>query len=210
LEFYPRSPAASPREYNTSGGPKSYPKCPGKKWGTPVRDPFREIVDDLILDWDLEDINPPKGLFTWSTKIIGSGHIAARLNRFLFQHSLLLLGLTLDSSIIPFNASDHKPILLSISQEHNLGPIPFHFSPSWIQHDEFLDVVSSVWKEAITSPPFLFWEEKLRNLKATLKSWAKSLKTPLFQRMAAQQALEQHQIQVELLLVDPNCKIPDI
>ena len=35
-----------------------------KKGGTPVRDPAREWVKDIILGWDLIDINPVKGNFT--------------------------------------------------------------------------------------------------------------------------------------------------
>ena len=39
-----------------------------KKGGSLVRDPAREWVEDLILDWDLEDIKPSKGKFTWKNK----------------------------------------------------------------------------------------------------------------------------------------------
>ena len=35
-----------------------------KKGGSIVRDPAREWVEDLMLDWDLEDIIPDKGKFT--------------------------------------------------------------------------------------------------------------------------------------------------
>ena len=35
-----------------------------KKWGSIVRDPLREAVEDIMRDWDLEDINPSHGLFT--------------------------------------------------------------------------------------------------------------------------------------------------
>ena len=54
-----------------------------KKGGSKVRDPFKEIVDDLILEWDLMDIKPSIGKYTWSNKRTGPGHIAARLDRFL-------------------------------------------------------------------------------------------------------------------------------
>ena len=42
-----------------------------KKGGSIVRDPAREWVEDLMLDWDLEDIIPDSGKFTWSNKRIG-------------------------------------------------------------------------------------------------------------------------------------------
>ena len=35
-----------------------------KKGGSPVRDPSREWIEDIILGWDLIDINPTKGKFT--------------------------------------------------------------------------------------------------------------------------------------------------
>jgi exonuclease III len=35
-----------------------------KKWGSPVRDPAREWVEDLMLDWDLEDVKPARGKYT--------------------------------------------------------------------------------------------------------------------------------------------------
>ena len=57
------------------------------------------------------------------------------------QHSLLLLGFRVDSSIIPFSMSDHKPILVELSMEKNLGPIPFRPSPSWIKQEAFRDIV---------------------------------------------------------------------
>lgn len=50
------------------------------KGGTPVRDPTREWVEDIMLDWGLEDIKPNKGNFTWSNKWLGSGHITTRLD----------------------------------------------------------------------------------------------------------------------------------
>ena len=54
-----------------------------KKGGSPVRDQAREWVEDIILDWELEDIKPSRGKFTWMNKRRGPGHIAARPDRFL-------------------------------------------------------------------------------------------------------------------------------
>ena len=54
-----------------------------KRGGSIVRDPTREWVEDLLQDWDMIDIKPSSGKYTWSNKRVGSGHIAARLDRFL-------------------------------------------------------------------------------------------------------------------------------
>ena len=99
-----------------------------KKGGTPVRDPSREWVEDLILGWDLIDIKPVKGTFTWTNKRSGLGHVAARLDRFLVHSSFLSLGLLASSKILPHCTSDHKPIFLELALDQDLGPIPFRFS----------------------------------------------------------------------------------
>ena len=103
-----------------------------KKGGNPVRDLAREWVEDIILGWDLIDINPVKGKFTWTNKRIGPGHIAARLDRFLVQYSFLSFGLLASSKILPHCTSDHKPIMLDLTLDQDLGPIPFCFSHLWI------------------------------------------------------------------------------
>jgi hypothetical protein len=54
-----------------------------KRGGSIVRDPAREWVEDLISTWDLMDIKPSRGRYTWTNKRVGPGHIAARLDRFL-------------------------------------------------------------------------------------------------------------------------------
>ena len=125
-----------------------------KKGGSIVRDPIREWVEDIIMEWYIDDIKPSCGKFTWSNKRIGSGHIVARLNRFLIQNSFLILGLNVVSKILPFSASDHKPILLELSKDTNLGPVPFRFSPSWIQQEGFQDLVLNVWQNPVSGSPF--------------------------------------------------------
>ena len=133
-----------------------------KRGGSLVRDPIREIVDETILEWDLMDIKPSIGKYTWSNKRIGPGHIAARLDRFLVQDTFLLLGLNLSSKILPFGGSGHKPILLEMEMDKNLGLIPFRFNPMWATQPEFLKIVADSWSPPVTGSPFFVWEEKLR------------------------------------------------
>eukprot|EP00253_Pinus_taeda_P032065 PITA_32065 len=116
-----------------------------KKGGSPVRDPAREWVEDIMLDWDLEDIKPTAGKYTWTNKRLGPNHIAARLDRFLVQSSFLTCGLSASSKILPNCTFDHKPISLELTLDGNLCPIPSRFSAMWIQQDGFQEVVSKAW-----------------------------------------------------------------
>ena len=60
-----------------------------RRGGSKIRDPFGERMEDLISLWGLENINPNNGNFSWNNKIIGVGHIAARLDRVLISSHIL-------------------------------------------------------------------------------------------------------------------------
>jgi hypothetical protein len=54
-----------------------------KKGGNIVQDPFCERLEDLILEWDLVDINLAKRKFTWSNKRMVPSFISTILDHFL-------------------------------------------------------------------------------------------------------------------------------
>ena len=72
-----------------------------KRGGSISRDPFKDLVEDIISTWVLVDIKPTSGKYTWNNRRFGPGHIAARLDRFLVQDNFLLLGLIISSKILP-------------------------------------------------------------------------------------------------------------
>jgi len=90
-----------------------------------VRDQFREKMDDLILDSDLFDVPPSKGLYTWNSRRAGLGHIAARLDRFLISNSFLSHPDKACSLIVLCAISHHRPIFLLFEPQKNWEPIPF-------------------------------------------------------------------------------------
>jgi exonuclease III len=51
-----------------------------KRGGSIVEMQTREHMEDLIQTWDLVDVKPQRGRFTWSNKRQGDGHITARLD----------------------------------------------------------------------------------------------------------------------------------
>ena len=54
-----------------------------KRGGNIVRDPFREKMEYLMMDWDLVDVKLVKGKYTWLNIRIRLGHIATILDHFL-------------------------------------------------------------------------------------------------------------------------------
>eukprot|EP00253_Pinus_taeda_P017272 PITA_17272 len=165
-----------------------------KRGGCIVRDPSREWAEDLLQDWDLIDIKPVSGKFTWSNKRLGPGHIAARLDRFFVHSFFLLLGLDASMHILPCSTSNHKPIMLNLRAHTDLGPIPFKFSSLWIKEPSFMQIVKESWSLPISGSPFYIWEEKIRRLKSNLKRWAKSLANPAAERKSIQSQLEAHHL----------------
>ena len=108
------------------------------------------------------------------------------------------------SKILPFGGSYHKPILLEMANDKNLGPIPFRFNPLWARQLEFLKTIVDTWSLLVTRSPSFIWEEKLRRLKRALKSWAKSLPSPTLKKSLAALALENHQTSMEDKIVVHN------
>jgi hypothetical protein len=60
-----------------------------KRGGIFGPDPFWSNLEEPIADWDLLDIPPLCGSFTWSNMRAGLGHIAARLDNFLVHNSYI-------------------------------------------------------------------------------------------------------------------------
>ena len=83
------------------------------------------MVEALIQAWDLIDFKPKKGRYTWSNNRIGAANIAAWLDIFLVNSSLMDRNFVISSEILPKLTFDHHPISMAIDREDDLGPIPF-------------------------------------------------------------------------------------
>ena len=155
-------------------------------------------MENLILQWDLIDFKPVKGKYTWTNNRIGENHISARLDRFLISSSLMMDNRIVFSKILPKLTSDHKPILLCLKEEEDLGPLPFRFSPLWAGKEGFFETVQTAWRIEVSGSPSFVWEQKMKNTKKALKDWIKkSMKTPTRQRKEAFLLLEGLQFEME-------------
>ena len=80
----------------------------------------------------------------------------------------------------------------------DLRPIPFWFSPLWIDRDGFLAIVINAWSIPVIGSPYFVWERKLKNTKSVLKDWIKqSLQSPSSDRIQALARLEDIQLEME-------------
>ena len=119
-----------------------------------VRDPLREQVDEIIMDWDLLDVIPSKGKYTWNNTRLGPWHINTRMDIFLVQDTFLFQGLNSSSKIFPFGGSDHKSIFLKMRNDKNIIPIPLRVSPLWVAHKDFLGIFADAWLAPVMSSSF--------------------------------------------------------
>lgn len=179
-------------------------KAKEKRGGTDHKDPMVGVVEEIAQTWDLHDFNPIHGLYTWSNNRSGTEHISARLDRFLVQ-SLLMNKKIITTKILPKLSSDHKPIQLCLEDEEDLGPIPFRFSPQWIEREGFMDTVKASWNTPIAGSPSFVWEQKLKLTKKALKVWIKKpAPNPTSLRVAAVQALHSLQNNMESKIINEN------
>eukprot|EP00253_Pinus_taeda_P021139 PITA_21139 len=77
-----------------------------KKGGVWGKDPFLVLLESLILAWDLLDLKPKKGRYTWTNNRVGNANIVARLDQFLVQSTLMEGKHLISSKILPKITSD--------------------------------------------------------------------------------------------------------
>ena len=123
---------------------------------------MQDTVEKMIQDCDLADLKPKIGRFMWSNQGVGAASIFARLDHFLFHGPLLDSKWMISTKILPKLASDHHPITLQFEIEDELGPIPFRFSPLWIECEGFMDTIFQAWSNFVVGSPSFVWEQKLK------------------------------------------------
>ena len=92
-----------------------------KKGGQRGRDFMLGFVEEIILNWDLNDLKPKSGRFTWSNHRAGAAKISAILDRFLVSSSLIDGKSLVSTKILPKLTSYHHPISLLIEREEEWG-----------------------------------------------------------------------------------------
>ena len=74
---------------------------------------------------------------------------------------------------LPFQGSDHCPLLLEMSDNKDSVIKYFKFLNSWTQKKSFLQNVENCWKKKVVGNPMLILHTKMRRLTATLRNRSK-------------------------------------
>jgi len=105
----------------------------------------------------------------------------------------------LESTILNLLGSNHWPIQLWMDVPSTPGKKPFHFEQFWIDHPNFQANIQDWWRQAeITHGSKMYrFQQKLKNLKKTLKLWNKKTFDSIFdsQKQLSGQ-MEEIQIQI--------------
>ena len=102
-----------------------------EKGGLRGRDFMLGTVEEIIQNWDLNDLKPKSGRYTWSNHRAGAANISTRIDRFLVSSSLIDGKSLVSTKILLKLTSDHHLISLLFEREEELGSITFRYSPLW-------------------------------------------------------------------------------
>lgn len=114
--------------------------------------------------------------FTWTNGRRSASHIEMLLDRcFCSLPWLDAWPLTSCSTLIR-HCSDHNPVLVVFDKYSSQGPSPFRFQQVWVQHPQFLSIVSLTWSSFnVYGCPQYILQQKLKFLKPLLKDWNRSV-----------------------------------
>lgn len=158
-------------------------KLEEKRGGRAKMDQDSTHFKDFIHNNSLIDLQTPNGVHTWSNRRTGRHQIASKLDRFLISDSVIHLGGDLSALILPHSGLDHWPIALQWQRPGNVTRRPFRFEACWLSHPTFKDFINNAWN-SFTAPEgsrMFQLQQKLKYLKAQIKTWNKETFGNIFQ-----------------------------
>ena len=130
---------------------------------------FSEVIGEL----GLKELPLAGGPYTWIGGL--NSQAASRLDRFLFSDQWEDHFSAITQAALPRLISDHSPIVLQAGG-FSSGKSPFRFENMWLKEESFKDLLKG-WSQSLSfNGSFSFiLAEKLKALKAILKSWNKDV-----------------------------------
>ncbi|XP_060170346.1 uncharacterized protein LOC132601264 [Lycium barbarum] len=115
-------------------------------FGNPVT--LQEIHDfsECIQHIDVHELPWQGEYYTWSNKQQGSQRITSRIDIIFGTYEWMLKwGQVSTLYDLPF-ISDHAPMMIKLQQQQRPKYIPFKFFNIWVDHENFLQIVSDNWQ----------------------------------------------------------------
>ena len=131
---------------------------------------FSQVIEDL----ELKDLSLRGGTFTWRGS--QGNQRMARLDRFLVSEDWDMYFGGVNQSVLPKLTSDHFPIQLFGGDRPSRGPMLFRFENMWLKEEGFHNLIADWWTSFVYqgSRSYVVME-KLKALKAKLKTWNKEI-----------------------------------
>lgn len=138
----------------------------GKTWS--AKETF--LFNNLIKDLELIDLPMTNLTFTWSN--LQRTPTLARLDRFLVSTEWDLVFPLSKVISLPRVASDHCPILLSVTKNLKRQTTAFQFEASLLNHEDFVSKLPGWWTEGQKqTSAVLTFTSKLRHCRNRIKKW---------------------------------------
>lgn len=145
-------------------------KSKGEKGGLIMQGNPLKSFNNRLYKCGLDDIKQIGPLFTWSNEEEGIKLILATLDRHLITAAWTSTFPEACTTTLDRGTSDHSPLLCILNPPFLIGPIPFKFFNSRIEHQDFLPLVSKIWNSEIPGKSMHRIIQKLRLVKTELKS----------------------------------------
>jgi hypothetical protein len=163
-----------------------FEKCSGRLYACSFNDAFHGFIDSV----GMIDLGFAGNPFSWSNKCWDHHLIKERLDRgianspwvHLFPHFLV--------QHLPAQSSDHNPIILDTAPSDLTLPCPYRFEEFWTYDPSCGSVISSAWKNCLTSSPHYILSKNLKATKLALRYW----NTNQFGNIQKQIAISLHQL----------------
>ncbi|XP_026454012.1 uncharacterized protein LOC113355377 [Papaver somniferum] len=115
---------------------------------------------------------PKTGLqYSWSNCQHGSRRILCNLDMVVFNQKWLQMYSDWGYKIVMIIVSDHAPLLGGCANIPKPKNTPRKFQKIWLNHPEFMQVVSNCWSQNVVGGPAFQFLHKLKELKKVLNTW---------------------------------------
>eukprot|EP00253_Pinus_taeda_P022648 PITA_22648 len=131
-----------------------------KKLGKPI-----DFIEVASQGWE-------GGITTlWDTKVVSI--LSMEATRSFIATEVQIIGITVDSDILPSGGSDHWPISLEATFLGTPRNKPFRFEKFWLQHPNFVKLLEKWWCEPldIRGTRMFNIQSKLKCIKSKIKEW---------------------------------------